>query len=56
MAEQVKYNPRRLVGLGTIPMQSPELAVPELERCMGELGLAGIEIGSHVDRSTIANR
>ena len=51
MAEQVKYNPRRLVGLGTIPMQSPELAAPELERCMGELGLAGIEIGSHVDRS-----
>ena len=37
MAEQVKYNPRRLVGLGTIPMQSPELAVPELERCMGEI-------------------
>jgi aminocarboxymuconate-semialdehyde decarboxylase len=30
-------------------MQAPELAVRELERCIGELGLAGIEIGSHVN-------
>jgi aminocarboxymuconate-semialdehyde decarboxylase len=42
-------HPQRFIGLGTLPMQSPELAVPELERCMGELGLAGIEIGTHID-------
>lgn len=41
--------PRRFVGLGTLPMQAPELAVRELERCMGELGLAGVQIGSHVN-------
>jgi aminocarboxymuconate-semialdehyde decarboxylase len=39
----------RFVGLGTVPMQAPDLAVRELERCMQELGLAGIEIGSHVN-------
>jgi aminocarboxymuconate-semialdehyde decarboxylase len=41
--------PRRFVGLGTVPMQAPALAVRELERCVRELGLAGIEIGSHVN-------
>lgn len=41
-------NPARFIGLGTLPMQSPELSVRELERCVNELGLAGIEIGTHV--------
>lgn len=41
--------PRRFAGLGTLPMQAPDLAVRELERCVGELGLAGVEIGSHVN-------
>jgi len=41
--------PTRFVGLGTIPMQAPELAVKELERCVRELGLAGVQIGSHVN-------
>lgn len=41
--------PDRFVGLGTVPMQAPDLAVRELERCVQELGLAGIEIGSHVN-------
>lgn len=41
--------PRRFIGLGTIPMQSPELAIKELERCVQELGLAGVQIGSHVN-------
>lgn len=42
-------HPSRFVGLGTLPLQSPELSVQELERCINELGLAGIEIGSHVN-------
>lgn len=36
-------------GLGTLPMQSPELAVQELKRCVTELGLKGVQIGSHVN-------
>jgi aminocarboxymuconate-semialdehyde decarboxylase len=49
IAGVVRDHPRRFVGLGTLPMQSPELAIRELERCVGELGLAGVEIGSHVN-------
>jgi aminocarboxymuconate-semialdehyde decarboxylase len=37
------------VGLGTIPLQDPDLAAAELERCVHELGLRGAEIGTHVD-------
>jgi aminocarboxymuconate-semialdehyde decarboxylase len=42
-----KY-PKRFIGLGTIPMQDPDLAIAELERCKA-IGLAGVEIGSHVN-------
>lgn len=34
-------------GLGTVPLQAPNLAIAELERCVLELGLAGVQIGSH---------
>jgi aminocarboxymuconate-semialdehyde decarboxylase len=49
IAETVAHEPRRFIGLGTVPMQEPALAAKELERCMSDLGLAGIEIGSHVE-------
>lgn len=42
-------HPKRFVGLGTLPMQSTDLAVRELERCVKELKLPGVEIGSHVN-------
>lgn len=42
-------HPTRFVGLGTVPLQAPGLAVTELERCMKELGLAGVQIGTHVN-------
>ena len=45
----VQEHPKRFVGLGTLPMQSPSLAVRELERCRGDLGLAGVQIGSHIN-------
>ena len=49
LAATVATNPRRFVGLGTLPMQAPDLAVRELERCVKQLGLAGVQIGSHVN-------
>lgn len=39
--------PKRFVGLGTLPMQDPELAIQELERCK-RIGLVGIQIGTHI--------
>jgi aminocarboxymuconate-semialdehyde decarboxylase len=48
IAEIVQRYPKRFIGLGTIPLQDPALAIIELERCM-KIGLAGIQIGSHVN-------
>ena len=49
IASMVDDNPSCFVGLGTIPMQATDLAILEMERCVKELGLAGIEIGTHVN-------
>lgn len=46
MAEMVAKAPGRFVGLGSVPLHAPDLAVKEMKRCMGELGLRGIQIGS----------
>ncbi|HQW05801.1 MAG: amidohydrolase [Flavobacteriales bacterium] len=40
--------PTRFVGLGTLPMQEPELAIQELERCK-RIGLVGVQIGTHIN-------
>ena len=39
--------PKRFVGLGTLPMQDPELAIKELERCK-RIGLVGVQVGTHI--------
>ena len=49
LASVVAGAPQRFVGLGTLPMQAPALAVHELERCVKTLGLSGVQIGSHVN-------
>jgi aminocarboxymuconate-semialdehyde decarboxylase len=48
IAAVVADHPKRFVGLGTVPLQDPDRAIAELERCRGELNLAGVEIGTHV--------
>ncbi len=49
IAAVVQRYPKRFIGIGTIPMQSTDLAVKELERCVQKLGFSGIEIGSNVN-------
>jgi len=49
LAKTVAKHPKRFVGLGTLPLQAPDLACRELERCVKELGFAGVEIGSHIN-------
>ena len=44
IAELVSAHPDRLVGLGTLPMQSPERAVAELERISASYQLPGVSI------------
>jgi aminocarboxymuconate-semialdehyde decarboxylase len=46
--------PDRLMGLGTVPLQDPDLAAEELSR-IGGAGLCGIEIGSNVGGTSLGN-
>jgi aminocarboxymuconate-semialdehyde decarboxylase len=52
IAEIVQRYPKRFVGLGTIPMQSPQLAIKELERCK-KIGLKGIQIGTNINQENL---
>src|SRR5271165_900646 len=42
IAGVVRNHPTRFAGLGTLPLQAPDLAIRELERCVGALGLRGV--------------
>lgn len=49
IADVVRRYPGRFAGLGTLPLQSTELSCTELERCVRDLGLCGVQIGTHVN-------
>lgn len=44
-----KRHPTRFIGLGSVPLQAPELAANELRRTMTKLGLRGAMIGTNVN-------
>ena len=49
IAAVVKRQPDRFIGLGSVPLQAPELAASELRRAMVQLGLRGAMIGTNVN-------
>ncbi len=55
IAELCQRYPKRIIGLGTVPLQSPDLAIQEMQRCRQELGLAGLQIGSHVNEWNLSD-
>jgi len=48
LANLVNKYPKKYIGLGSLPMQDPELAVQELFR-IKELGLKGVQVGSNIE-------
>lgn len=50
----VGANPKRFIGLGTVPMQDPELAITELARCK-KIGLTGVQIGTNVNQKNLGD-
>ncbi len=49
IARLVAGHPDRFVGLGTVPLQDPGLAVSELDFAVKKLGLKGVEINPNVN-------
>ena len=54
VASMVAAAPQRFTGLGAVPLQDIDAAVRELEHCK-QLGLAGVEIASHVNGVSIGD-
>ncbi len=54
LVETAARAPDRFVTLGTVPLQAPEMAVAELERCIRELGMRGVEIMTHVNGTELS--
>ncbi|TAM72467.1 amidohydrolase [bacterium] len=48
LAKAVAAHPDRFYAFATAPLQDPAGASRELERCIGELGFVGVEIGSNI--------
>ena len=53
IAQVVADHPQHYIGLGTVPMQSADHAVQELER-LKELGIPGIQIGSNINNKNLS--
>jgi aminocarboxymuconate-semialdehyde decarboxylase len=53
IAGMIRAWPERFAGLGTLPMQDVKAAMSEMERCMTQLGLKGVEINDHVNGRTL---
>ena len=49
IADTVAKNAKRFIGIGTVPMHDSELAIKEMERCVNELKMPGLEIGSNIN-------
>jgi aminocarboxymuconate-semialdehyde decarboxylase len=49
LAEAVAQHPKRLVALGSVPMQDCAKAVNELQRLVTKIGLRGVEIATNIN-------
>ena len=53
MARYCRAHPDRFIGLASLPLHDIEASLAELERCVGELGMKGIVIGSNVNNAPL---
>ncbi len=49
LADVVRRYPKRFVALGTVPLQNIDLAIEEATRCVHELSMPGLQIGSNIN-------
>lgn len=56
IAETVVKEPSRFIGIGTVPLQDIDMAVAEMERCVNELKMPGLQIGSNVNGENLSEK
>lgn len=55
IAETAAKTPDRFIGIGTVPLQDIDYSVREMERCMKELNMPGLEIGSNINGKNLSD-
>lgn len=55
IAQCVEQHPDRFIGLGTVPMQHVDTAIKEMDRCVNELKMPGLEIGSNINAKNLGD-
>ena len=55
IADTVSKEPNHFIGLGTVPMQDTDMAIKEMERCVKELKMPGLEIGSNINGKNLSD-
>lgn len=56
IAGTVSKNPQRFIGIGTVPLQDVDIAIAEMERCITELKMPGLEIGSNINGENLSDK
>jgi aminocarboxymuconate-semialdehyde decarboxylase len=56
IADTAAKDPAHFIGLGTVPMQDVELAIQEMQRCVQELKLPGLEIGTNINSDNLGDK
>jgi aminocarboxymuconate-semialdehyde decarboxylase len=53
LARICRQHPDRFTGLASLPLKNVGASLQELDRCIGELGMKGVAIGSNIDGSAL---
>jgi aminocarboxymuconate-semialdehyde decarboxylase len=56
IAEEVSKDAKHFIGIGTVPMQDIDMAIKEMERCVKELKMPGLEIGSNINGKNLSEK
>ncbi len=56
IAETVSKEPKRFIGIGTVPLQDIDTAIKEMDRCVHELKMPGLEIGTNVNKENLSEK
>jgi aminocarboxymuconate-semialdehyde decarboxylase len=56
IADTVAKNTKCFIGIGTVPLQDVDLAIKEMERCVTDLKMPGLEIGSNINGDNLSDK
>ncbi|MBS1729575.1 MAG: amidohydrolase [Bacteroidetes bacterium] len=56
IAETVVKDPAHFIGIGTVPLQDVDLAIEEMTRCIHDLKMPGLEIGTNINGENLSEK